>query len=239
MSVPTSLSSRYPALPRPPTAARPLHVVLACTGSVASVKVPDIVTGLLAYPHIHVHVVASAAALHFFDAGAVEALDTRASSFGVRELAAMNCAAGEPADRAQAVTAPRAKVWRDADEWAAWTKVGDPVLHIELRRWADVVLVAPCSADTLAKIAHGLCDNLLLSFLRALSPGTPTWVYPAMNTLMYLHPLTAQHASSLEALGYEVHGPIAKRLACGDLGMGAMLEWADIVRMVAERYGVV
>ncbi|CCV00215.1 unnamed protein product [Malassezia sympodialis ATCC 42132] len=176
MSVPTSLSSRYPALSRPPTTARPLHVVLACTGSVASVKVPNIVAGLLAYAPVHVHVVASAAALHFFDADAVDALDTRARTFGVHELAALNCAAGESAD---SVVAPRAKVWRDADEWAAWAKVGDPVLHIELRRWADVVLVAPCSADTLAKLTHGLCDNLLVRVAdsrssRSCAPSRPT-----------------------------------------------------------------
>ena len=42
-------------------------------------------------------------------------------------------------------------------------KIGDPILHIELRRWADVVLVAPCSANTLSKIAHGFCDNLVVS----------------------------------------------------------------------------
>lgn len=67
-----------------------------------------------------------------------------------------------------------------------------------------------------------------LSFLRALAPSTPTWVFPAMNTLMYMHPLTAQHLASLEALGYEVHGPIAKRLACGDLGTLLLLTqgWA-------------
>lgn len=127
------------------------------------------VAGLLAYPHIHVHVVASAAALHFFEADAVDALDARASTFGVHELAAMNRTADQPAESSSAA-APRVKVWRDADEWAAWTAVGDPVLHIEvrvhdlcqLRRWADVVLVAPCSADTLAKLTHGLCDNLLV-----------------------------------------------------------------------------
>jgi phosphopantothenoylcysteine decarboxylase len=74
-----------------------------------------------------------------------------------------------------------ARVWTDEDEWTVCLsqilgclrvgslpdlqgdfKIGDPILHIELRRWADVVLVAPCSANTLAKIAHGLCDNLVV-----------------------------------------------------------------------------
>jgi phosphopantothenoylcysteine decarboxylase len=72
------------------------------------------------------------------------------------------------------------RVWTDEDEWTVNPfpfgmncttlyqnqgnyKVGDPILHIELRRWADIVLVAPCSANMLAKIAHGLCDNLAVS----------------------------------------------------------------------------
>lgn len=60
-----------------------------------------------------------------------------------------------------------------------------------------------------------------------------------MNTLMYLHPLTAQHLDVAQrVLGYEVHGPIEKRLACGDLGSGAMLEWTDIVELVRGRFGL-
>ena len=60
-----------------------------------------------------------------------------------------------------------------------------------------------------------------------------------MNTLMYSHPLTAQHLDVAQrVLGYEVHGPIEKRLACGDLGSGAMLEWTDIVELVRGRFGL-
>lgn len=55
----------------------------------------------------------------------------------------------------------------DEDEWRAWQAVGDPVLHIELRRWADVYVVAPLSANTLAKLANGLCDNLVTCVARA------------------------------------------------------------------------
>lgn len=61
-----------------------------------------------------------------------------------------------------------------------------------------------------------------------------------MNTLMWMHPLTSRHlAFATEVLGYEVVGPIPKRLACGDLGQGAMYEWSDIVQLVVERYGLV
>jgi phosphopantothenoylcysteine decarboxylase len=58
-------------------------------------------------------------------------------------------------------------VYDDESEWYAWTKKGDTVVHIELRRWADIGLVAPLSANSLAKIATGICDNLLTSVLRA------------------------------------------------------------------------
>ncbi|KAF8266917.1 flavoprotein [Lactarius quietus] len=131
-------------------------------------------------------------------------------------------------------------VWTDDDEWAPNYRIGDPILHIELRRWADIVLIAPCSANTLAKIANGICDNLVTSLLRALAPTTPTYVYPAMNTLMYEHPLTAQHIRIIrDMIGYNVVGPVSKSLACGDVGVGAMVEWRDIVASVVEKFALV
>ncbi|KAG6376923.1 flavoprotein [Boletus reticuloceps] len=129
-----------------------------------------------------------------------------------------------------------ARLWTDDDEWSGTYTIGDPILHIELRRWADIVLVAPCSANTLAKIAAGLCDNLVTSVLRALAPSTPTYIFPAMNTLMYEHPLTAQHLRVVrEVVKYHVVGPIGKGLACGDVGLGAMTEWKDIVQTVVDK----
>ncbi|KAM6494404.1 Flavoprotein [Amanita muscaria] len=129
------------------------------------------------------------------------------------------------------------RVWTDDDEWSDSFNIGDPILHIELRRWADVVLVAPCSANTLSKIAHGLCDNLVTSLLRALAPTTPTYIFPAMNTLMYEHPLTAEHLRIVrDVVRYQVVGPIGKNLACGDVGVGAMTEWRDIVQIVVLKF---
>ncbi|KAK0244085.1 flavoprotein [Armillaria nabsnona] len=129
------------------------------------------------------------------------------------------------------------RVWTDKDEWPMSFKIGDPILHIELRRWADVVLVAPCSANTLSKIANGSCDNLVTSLMRALAPTTPTYIFPAMNTLMYDHPLTAEHLRVVrDVVKYTVVGPIGKGLACGDVGLGAMTEWRDIVRIVVEKF---
>lgn len=130
-------------------------------------------------------------------------------------------------------------VWTDEDEWDPNYKIGDPILHIELRRWADIVLVAPCSANTLAKIAQGVCDNVVTSLMRALSPTTPTYIFPAMNTLMYEHPLTAEHLRIVkEVIKYNVVGPIGKPLACGDIGLGAMTEWKDIVDIVVEAFNL-
>lgn len=67
-------------------------------------------------------------------------------------------------------------VSQDEAEWREWRAVGDPVLHIELRRWADVLVLAPLSANTLAKVAHGLCDNLLTCVVRAWDFAKPLLV---------------------------------------------------------------
>ncbi|KAG2107932.1 flavoprotein [Suillus discolor] len=121
----------------------------------------------------------------------------------------------DPAD----VVNAGARVWTDEDEWSGSYKIGDPILHIELRRWADIVLT---------------------SLLRALAPTTPTYVFPAMNTLMYEHPLTAEHLHVVrDVVRYQVVGPIGKNLACGDVGLGAMTEWRDIVEIVVDQMKLV
>ena len=90
-------------------------------------------------------------------------------------------------------------VLRDLDEWEGYEDVSsDLVVHIELRKWADLAAVAPCSANTLAKMALGLCDNLATSFLRAWDPEKPLVLAPAMNTIMWEHPSTAKHLKTLE-----------------------------------------
>ena len=124
-------------------------------------------------------------------------------------------------------------------------RTGDPVLHIELRRWADLFAVAPLDANTLAKLACGLADNCLTCVWRAWDPDRPVVLAPAMNTLMWEHPLTARHLRQLAAdagarppdgLGLDdliawvnagcprlrVVAPQSRQLACGDVGVGAM-----------------
>ncbi|XP_047335129.1 phosphopantothenoylcysteine decarboxylase-like [Impatiens glandulifera] len=115
-------------------------------------------------------------------------------------------------------------VYSDDDEWSSWKRIGDSVLHIELRRWADILIIAPLSANTLAKIAGGLCDNLLTCIVRAWDYSKPIFVAPAMNTLMWNNPFTERHLLTIDELGISLIPPVSKRLACGDIGNGAMAE---------------
>ncbi|GJP37987.1 hypothetical protein CLOM_g22430 [Closterium sp. NIES-68] len=119
-------------------------------------------------------------------------------------------------------------LFTDEDEWRRWSRLGDSVLHIELRKWADVMVIAPLSANTLAKMASGICDNLLTSVVRAWDFSKPLLLAPAMNTHMWTSPFTARHLAILEGLGAQLVSPVSKKLACGDVGTGAMAEPASI-----------
>lgn len=101
------------------------------------------------------------------------------------------------------------------------------------------MLIAPLSANTLAKIAHGQCDNLLTCVARAWDYAQhPLLVAPAMNTLMWTHPFTEQQLNTLRSLGIHVIPPISKVLACGDIGTGAMAAVDDIVSSVTTTLSV-
>uniref|UniRef100_A0A8D0BVQ5 Phosphopantothenoylcysteine decarboxylase n=1 Tax=Salvator merianae TaxID=96440 RepID=A0A8D0BVQ5_SALMN len=125
-------------------------------------------------------------------------------------------------------------LYSDSDEWKLWKSRTDPVLHIDLRRWADLMLVAPLDANTLAKIANGYCDNLLTCVIRAWDLSKPLLFCPAMNTAMWEHPITAQQVERLKAFGYMEIPCIVKKLVCGDEGRGAMAEVPTIVEKVKE-----
>uniref|UniRef100_A0A8D1RHR7 Phosphopantothenoylcysteine decarboxylase n=1 Tax=Sus scrofa TaxID=9823 RepID=A0A8D1RHR7_PIG len=107
-------------------------------------------------------------------------------------------------------------LYSDADEWEMWKCRSDPVLHIDLRRWADLMLVAPLDANTLGKVASGICDNLLTCVIRAWDRSKPLLFCPAMNTAMWEHPLTEQQVCQLKAFGYVEIPCVAKKLVCGD-----------------------
>jgi phosphopantothenoylcysteine decarboxylase len=132
---------------------------------------------------------------------------------------------------------PPAVVLHDDADWAAWRALGDPVLHIALRDWADALVVAPLSANSLAKLAAGLCDNLVTCVARAWPVREkPFVVAPAMNTAMWNHPLTAAHLATLRQpqFGVTVVPPVEKTLACGDTGVGAMASPEAVATAVAR-----
>jgi phosphopantothenoylcysteine decarboxylase len=215
------------------------HVILGVTGSVAAIRTPSLFAALRAGAH-EVRVVATEPALYFFDAGQISDV---APAPGVR-----------------------GPVLRDRDEWpTGGYHRGDLVLHIELRNWANLLVVAPLDANTLAKFALGLCDNFLTCLFRAWNFSKPVILAPAMNTLMWQNAVTARHLAQLfldhgrastlpEGWSLETapehfarHAPNlilippqSKRLACGDVGIGAMAEVitiAEAVRSWSEEAG--
>ncbi|KFV63737.1 Phosphopantothenoylcysteine decarboxylase, partial [Dryobates pubescens] len=168
------------------------HVLVGVTGSVAALKLPLLVAELLKIPGLEVKVVTTERAKHFYSAQEIP------------------------------VT-----LYSDEDEWQGsslcsapqlWRGRSDPVLHIELRRWADLLLVAPLDANTLAKLASGICDNLLTCVIRAWDRSKPLLFCPAMNTAMWEHPITAQQVEQLKAFGYTEIPCVVKKLVCGDEG---------------------
>lgn len=205
------------------------NVLLFATGSVATIKLPQLVTSLLAH-RLSLRVIISPSAERFLSAGDLTALSSAVP------------------------------VYRNEDEWAQPWQRGDPVLHIELRKWADLLLIAPLSANSLARMAGGLCDGLGLSVVRAWDVTATVaareeeqeqeqkgvarrrkmiLVAPAMNTQMYLHPLTEEQLAKLRSWGWiNVLPPVQKLLACGDMGIGGMMEVADIVAHVVAELGL-
>lgn len=132
------------------------------------------------------------------------------------------------------------------EEWKSWNVLGDPVLHIDLRDWADIVVIAPLSAHTLAKLANGLCNDTLTCVLRAWDlghgtrPGKPGVIAPAMNTAMYNHPVTLKQMETLVGFWKDPSqcvsvAPITKTLACGEVGDGALAEVDTIVDAVRRQ----
>lgn len=214
------------------------HVLIACTGSVATIKLP-LILETLAQHDVLIRVVITDSAMQFLQGQSAE----------------------QPA-LSSLLLIPRVEaIYTDQDEWnIPWTRGAD-ILHIELRRWADIMLIAPLSANSLAKMAMGISDGLVLSAIRAWDttgildpprPGLtpllrhegkkPILVAPAMNVAMWAHPITRKHMAILEnewgltAPGGWIHvlRPMEKELACGDIGTGAMMDWRDVVSVLGH-----
>jgi len=101
----------------------------------------------------------------------------------------------------------------------------DAMAHIEWAKWADVVCIAPLTANTMAKLACGLADDALTTVLMAVPRGIPVVLGPAMNTEMWEHPATVRNRGWLENMDrYTFVEPLNKRLACGDVGPGGLAD---------------
>ena len=211
------------------------NVLLGVTGSVAAVRTPDIYALLKQAGH-QVKVVATSASLYFFDPAQLD---------------------GKKGQRDPNVIVLDEDEWPERDKGKRWQRE-EPVLHVELRRWADLLLIAPLDANTLAKLACGLADNCLTCVWRAWDPDRPVVLAPAMNTLMWEHRLTARHLLTIAenagvpaqknvastgpeaivewinetASGLRVVAPASKRLACGDVGVGALAPPEEIVAAI-------
>ena len=226
-----------------------IHLLLAATGSVATIKIPNIISALAKYTNVSIRLIFTSSSTNFLQGQSAE-------QPSLEEIEALPNVDG---------------IYFDQDEWKdPWVR-GNKILHIELRRWADMMVVAPLSADTLAKITQGWSDNLLLSVVRAwdttgeLDPvrdipelNRPReeggegvrrkkriLVAPSMNTAMWKQPITKQQVKILnEDWGvqkdgwFEVLQPMEKELACGDVGGGAMKDWKEIVAIIENRLGL-
>jgi phosphopantothenoylcysteine synthetase/decarboxylase len=109
--------------------------------------------------------------------------------------------------------------------------------HIQLADEADLLLIAPATANILAKMAHGIADDALSCIALALNPKSKILIAPAMNGKMWLHPATQQNAATLKTRGAEVIGPEEGLLSCGYEGLGRLWPVDKIAARVLELAG--
>ena len=120
------------------------------------------------------------------------------------------------------------------DQWDG--RINNNMAHIELSRQADAILIAPCSTDFIAKLAHGHCDNLLSSLCAARPDDVPLLIAPAMNVEMWDKPAARRNVRQLIEDGVQILGPSAGDQACGETGMGRMLEPDQIIAELLARF---
>ena len=111
----------------------------------------------------------------------------------------------------------------------------DKVNHIELGKETDLFILAPATANTIAKVAYGFADNMVTSTALALPHYVPKLVAPAMNTKMYDHPATQANLKTIENYGYTIISPRNSLLACGDTGRGALADLDTILQQIKEK----
>ena len=197
------------------------HLLLAASGSVAVIKLPLIISSLANHPNLSIRVILTKSATRFLAGQSPEQPTVASLSF----LPNVD------------------SVHQDEDEWIEPWKRGAKILHIEIRRWAHLLAIVPMSANLLAKVTGGLCDDLLTNVIRAWdidssNPKRATIIAaPAMNSMMWAHPVTAKQIAILdEEWGcFEVLPPVVKTLACNDIGRGGMCDWNEIVTVIKKR----
>ncbi|KAE9570646.1 hypothetical protein CGMCC3_g13149 [Colletotrichum fructicola] len=201
-----------------------VHLLLCASGSVATIKIPNIIEALGKHENLSIRLILTASAAQFLTGNTEE----QPSLATIRKMKNVD------------------GIHLDEQEWVSPWRRGASILHIELRRWADMMLIAPLSANTLAKIVNGFSDNLLLSVVRAWDPEglidgrkKRILVASAMNSAMHNHPITGKQLSALREWNwFEVLQPMEKTLACGDTGSGAMMDWREIVQITEARLGL-
>jgi len=107
--------------------------------------------------------------------------------------------------------------------------------HIELARWAERILIAPASADLIARLAHGFANDLLTTV--CLASAAPLYVAPAMNQQMWAHPAVQANVDTLRQRGVHLLGPASGDQACGDIGSGRMLEPMELREAIVASFG--
>ena len=103
--------------------------------------------------------------------------------------------------------------------------------HIELGKWADLILIAPCTAETLSKLTHGRADDLMGAVI--LASNASVYIAPAMNMNMWSNKGTQENFESLSSRGYSFIGPADGEQACGDNGPGRMVEPSEIIKLIS------
>jgi phosphopantothenoylcysteine decarboxylase len=195
------------------------NFLIGITGSVASIKLEEILIKFkTVFPEINICLISTNSALHFINIHQFNQKPSLIERLNYLKNTNSNCLI----------------TFKEEEEWSSWKSINDPVLHIELRKWADVFLISPLNANTLSKLSNGSCDNLISCVARAWDFRKPIIVCPAMNTLMYEHPITKQQLSILKAWNYTIIEPIEKILASGDYGKGAMATADTIVNKTVE-----
>lgn len=218
LALPTAIGSAEQSSnidPRLPQDDGKIHVLLGVCGAISTMKIKLIILKLFEIygaDKISIQLILTKASENFISPEALHHLETN----------------------------KKVRVWRDSDEWSTWNSRLDPVVHIELRRWADILIVCPLTANTLAKISLGLCDNLLTNVIRAWNTAYPILLAPAMVSNAYNAAATKRQLRVIaeEMPWMEILKPVEKVVGSyGDIGMGGMMDWNEIVNKVVMKLG--